>query len=341
MDALLEDMKPSTKILILQALAEGGGKILSSASLSQSTGLSRQGVWKAIVSLRKEGIPIESFPQKGYRLMGKPTYDLAPTWLEWNLSDCPLGHPLHLYERVPSTQEIVKASARSGANQGLVAVCEEQTEGRGRRGRQWTSPRRLGLYFSTLLRPPLPPQALQLVSFAAGIAVLSALEELFSLHSVLKWPNDVLIRNRKVCGILSEAAGETDRVHYVVTGIGLNANFLAESFPQDLAGRATSLLIELGHPVDRGTVLVTILRHLATLMALLCKEGQGQKELLALYREKCGTVGQWVRVVTEEKEFLGKAIGISDEGSLLVDSNGNIKIFSVADVFHLDFGDGS
>lgn len=323
-----------TKTGILRMLTEAGHNIVSSGNLGKDLGISRQAVWKAVEALREEGIDIESLPQKGYRLKTVSGSDLSPSWLELLLENCPWGHPVLHWEELPSTQDVIKQLARNDAPEGVICLAEEQVSGRGRLGRQWVSPPRGGIYMSILIRPRMAPTRVQLLNLAAGLAVRQALRDLFGLQTQLKWPNDLLWQEQKICGILSETASEADRVHFAVTGIGMNANIPAEHFPAEITKRATSLAILLGRNVHRGEVVAAVVRGLHDRIRALEKL-DGADELVAEYRTHCHTLGRDVRVITDVGDIEGLAKDIDSSGALVVSTEKGLITFGAADVIHL------
>lgn len=330
----------NSRAQVFETLMENPGAIVSSSLLTQRLSSSRQAVFKAVCSLKDEGVPIESIPQKGYRLESiDELQKLSPTMIEFFLRDNPLFNRCIYMRETDSTQKVIKKLAMQEAEAGIVALTERQSEGRGRRGRSWQSPDEKNLMFSMLLRPTLKPGEVQLLNLAAGLAVKETLGELCGIPSELKWPNDILCRGKKLCGILSEAAGEPDRIYYAVTGIGINVNMGPPDIPEEIAGVATSVLIESGRRFARWKLLVDFLARFAALMELLTSRG-GAVKLLSLYRRGCDTIGREIRVVQDEEIFNGRATGITPEGALVVHTRDGEKIFAAADVHHLRMAEG-
>lgn len=323
-----------TKTGILRILARARGEIVPSGQLIRDLGVSRQAVWKAIEALRDEGMDIESIPQRGYRLRRLAANDLHPSWLEILLEQCPWGHPVLYWEELPSTQDVIKQMARNGAPEGVLCLAEEQIAGRGRLGRQWVSPPRGGIYMSILTRPRMTPARVQLLNLAAGLAVRRALRDLFGLEVQLKWPNDLLWNERKICGILSETASEADRVHFAVTGIGLNANIPEDRFPAEINRKATSLALLLGRDVHRGEVVAAVVRDFYDRIRAL-EAVDGPDLLVAEYRRHCHTLGREVRVITDRGDLLGVAEDVDSAGALVVSTDTGRITFGAADVVHL------
>ena len=276
-----------------------------------------------------------------------------------------LGGTIHSYETAASTQTPAKDAARQGAAQGTVFVTECQNSGRGRRDREWTSAPGLDLTFSVILRPNIGAVHAQLLNLAAAIAVGDALENIFAEISVgqanenctrpfdskknpigIKWPNDVMANGKKICGIICEisgtsstssASGAEGRIDYAVLGIGVNVNGAACDMPvldSPDRPRATSVFIETGRKTALPQLLGKILSNLDELAGMVESEG-GRVALIEVYRKKSCTLGEYVRVVTDEGETQGVASNITDEGALSIkDGEGRVLIFHAADVVH-------
>jgi BirA family biotin operon repressor/biotin-[acetyl-CoA-carboxylase] ligase len=313
-------------------LRDSGGTVVSGGVVSRALSISRQAVWKAVRDLEEEGFVVTSVPQKGYILRELPGYDLAPSLIGSMISsDCPWGGEIHVFGTVPSTQEAAKRIGRQSEIDGLVVIAEEQTKGRGRRERIWISPRGAGLYFSVFFRPRMLPGRLQLVNLAAGLAVREAILTVCGTTVSLKWPNDLLFEGRKICGILSEASSDPERIRDCCTGIGINISLSKE----DLAGAGLENAASLGsgtEPVHRGILCAAVIEKFYHLIEGLSADGG--KTLLSRYREECSTIGKSVTVLTEEERFAGRAAGIGENGELLVENREGTRSFCAADVVH-------
>lgn len=325
----------TSRYRLLECLAESEGQFVAGAVLTERLKLSRQAIHKLVSALREEGLDIGSFPQKGYLLRNiAETDSMSVTLIDFLLRDNAVFNKSIYFPKITSTQQAIKKIAQQDAPEGIVAVADEQTEGRGRRGRTWHAPASKNLLFSVLIRPELRPGDVQLLNLAAGMAVRSVMRERYNLDARLKWPNDLLVNGRKICGILSEAAGEPDRIYYAITGIGLNVNFTEEDMSEDVKDIATSINIEKGHTVPRPLLLSYILERLAAFVQDL-KKADGKGKLLFSYRKECDTLGRKVNVVQDEEMFTGTAVGITEQGALIVKTEEEEKIFAAADVHHL------
>lgn len=325
----------TSRTKLFELLIENPGEVVSSSRVTERLSASRQAVFKAACALRDEGLPVESLPQKGYRLGDMEAVQaLAPTAIEYFLRGNPLFNKFLYFQDVDSTQSVIKSLARQDAPEGIVACAEAQSAGRGRRGRSWVGAPGKNIVFSVLLRPMLKPGEVQLLNLAAGLAVKETMRAMYGIPAELKWPNDILCRGRKMCGILSEAAGEPDRIYYAATGIGVNVNMEPGDAPQELREIATSALVESGKILPRWRVLVTLLDTFARYAKMLDTKSGGA-ELLAVYRRECDTLGKDVKVIQDDEIFIGRATSVTREGALVVKINSEEKIFAAADVQHL------
>ncbi len=227
-----------------------------------------------------------------------------------------LGLPLHYREVTESTNDDAACLGRAGASEGSTVIADAQTRGRGRRGRVWVSPPHVNIYVSVLLRPRIDVQHCPQIAIAAGLAALSAIRAVVPVAQ-LKWPNDVLVRGRKLCGILAEMSARPDRVlDFVVVGIGVNVNSVEADFPAELRKMATSLRIECGTAVDREAFVAALLRQFGEEYERFLRSGFGP--VRQRWEETCATIGQAVEVEMGVERFLGTAIGLDEHGCLRV-----------------------
>ena len=302
------------KVLTLLREQEG---YLSGEELSRELGLSRAAVWKAVEALRKDGYAIEARTGLGYRLTAAPDALTEREVRRFLGQGGILGRELHCLDTIDSTNSYAKRIAMTGAPEGTVVIANDQTAGRGRMGRQFQSPRDKGIYLSVLLRPEMEPQRLMPVTAMAGVAVCDAVEKVCGVRPGLKWPNDPVIGNRKLCGILTEMSleGETGRVQYLVLGIGINVGQEAEDFSPDVAAIAPSLSAYLGRPVSRPELAAALIHELERLYETL-KAGD-LSDYLNAYRRDCVILGKTVQLLGEEREVV-TAVDIDGEFGLVV-----------------------
>ena len=283
--------------------------------MSKEVGVTRAAIWKQINHLKSLGYAIDSTPRMGYRLMASP--DLLLPEEIWSRYDSKtFGQRIYYFTRVDSTNVTSKKLAQEGAPHGTLVIAEEQDIGKGRLGRSWSSPRG-GLWLSMILRPKLPPQDAPKLTLLTAVAVAETLRALENMQVSIKWPNDILLRGKKVCGILTELSAEMDAINYVVIGIGLNIN--NSDFSEELREGATSVSIEKGDYFDRLHILTELLKSFES--TYIMAENHGFDEILNRWRALCGNLGQWVKVIGRTESFEGIAIDIDNTGALLVEKD--------------------
>ncbi|RYZ34099.1 MAG: biotin--[acetyl-CoA-carboxylase] ligase, partial [Myxococcaceae bacterium] len=289
-------------------------------------------VWKHVEALRLKGYRIEAVPAKGYRLVGRPDR-LSALELQPLLTTRAMGRVLHHHETIGSTNATAFRLAQDGAPHGTVVVAEQQTAGKGRRGRAWVSPPGLNLYFSAILRPELPPQRAPELTLVAAVALAEALRETGS-DAAIKWPNDVQLGGRKVAGILTELSAEPERVHFVIVGVGVNLNAGPEHFPEDLRDTATSLSQALGRPVVRAAFTAALWARLEVWLDTYL--ASGFDAVRTRWKALSSTLGQQVRVRTDRGDWEGFAEDIDPTGALMVrTADGRLERVLAGDVEQL------
>jgi BirA family biotin operon repressor/biotin-[acetyl-CoA-carboxylase] ligase len=303
-------------VTLLTALRQADGP-LSGETLAARLGLSRAAVWKRIHRLKGLGYEIAGEPRRGYRLLGVPDR-LLPEEIRHGLEAHLLKGPIHYFATLPSTNDLAKELGAGGALEGTLVVAEGQTQGRGRLGRTWDSPPFSGLYVSVLLRPPIPPLEMPQITLTAAVAVVRALRRAGGLEAGIKWPNDILLNGKKAGGILTEMETETDRVRYLVVGLGLNVN--NPNLPEELQAGATSLAQAAGRTFSRLLILQAWLEELESLYGrFLAGEFP---DILGEWRKATVTLGQMVTVKHSPKEIQGLALEVGPDGALLVQTAG-------------------
>ncbi|WP_298037567.1 biotin--[acetyl-CoA-carboxylase] ligase [uncultured Desulfuromonas sp.] len=319
---------------ILKLFRQKGGGFVSGEEISRGLGVSRSAVWKQIGLLREMGYTIEAVTSRGYRLTGIPDA-LTPVEIQAGLDTGVIGREVIYFEETDSTNARACALGEEGALEGTVVVAERQTGGKGRMGRRWASPPGVNLYTSVLLRPPIPPVLAPQLTFLSAVAVALAAEEVAGLAAAVKWPNDILLGGKKVAGLLNEMSAETEAVHYVVLGIGVNINMGAEQFPDDLRYPATSLALEGGRQISRLEFTRALYRHLDELYATFLREGFGP--LRQKWQDLCDVVGRRVEVDTQGRIQRGIVLGLESDGALLLEAeSGEREKILAGDVRLLD-----
>ena len=302
---------------VLSLLLEQGDRYVSGEAMSRALGISRAAVWKAIEALRQEGYVIQSAPNRGYRLENAPDR-VREGELSGPLAGCRVGGSLMCVETIDSTNTEAKRQAMAGAPDGLVIVSEEQTGGRGRRGRSFQSPKGKGLYLTALLRPRLDPSQVADITAWVAVAVCDGIEAACGVRPQIKWTNDLVLNGKKLCGILTELGleSESNDLDYLITGIGINVNHTPEDFDSEVRPIATSLAQELGHPVRRAQLAVEIIRALDRMYAQF---PQNKQDYLERYRADCLTVGKQVQLITPASREEAFAVAIDDDFRLVVE----------------------
>ncbi|OUN22992.1 biotin--[acetyl-CoA-carboxylase] ligase [Flavonifractor sp. An82] len=299
---------------VLALLRAQKGVPLSGEAMSQKLGVSRAAVWKAMEALRQEGYVISSAPRRGYALEDSPDR-LSPG--ELMAPGRKIGSNLVCLDTVDSTNNEVKRRAVDTVPQGLVVVSAQQTGGRGRRGRSFVSPPG-GLYLSALLKPDCPLEQVSALTAWSAVAVCDAVEQVCSIRPSIKWPNDVILEGRKLCGILTELEleGETAALRYVVAGIGVNLSQSAEDFGPEVAPVAISLAQALGKAPRRAAMASALLDALDRLDRDFPEQWD---RWLERYRADCITVGRQIKVLRGSTERTGTAVGVDETFALVVE----------------------
>lgn len=300
---------------ILNLLREKAGQFVSGEEFSQSLGVSRTAVWKHIRHLREMGYVIEAVTSRGYRLAGVPD-TLIPTEIQLGLETRCIGREVVYFSTTDSTNLRAHDLGEAGAVEGTVVIADRQTAGRGRMGRSWESPPGVNLYASVLLRPPVLPYHAPQLSFLSAVAVARAVEQTTGLLPSVKWPNDVLLRGRKIAGLLNEMSAETEVIHYVILGIGVNLNMRSEQFPPDLRYPATSLALESGAQLSRTVFTQALLRQLDCLYELYLESGF--VPILKAWEAFFDLIGRTVEVDFQNRCVQGRVEGLDDAGALLL-----------------------
>ena len=296
---------------------------LSGEELSEALDVSRTAVWKHIEKLRNEGYEIVASPHLGYKLLSVPDR-LTEIELKWQLETEVIGRKIYSYKETDSTNDVAHNLAASGEKEGSVVIAEHQSKGRGRLGRKWVSPRGKGAYLSVILRPDILLRELSAVTLFTALSVAKTIREFVDLPAFIKWPNDILVNKRKVCGILTELDGEADKINFVIAGIGININTKRELLPKD----ASSLLAEKGEKVSRVEFVKSLLRNLDRYYRIFNK-GKINK-IVEEYKKFSSVLDRMVQINYHNRLISGQAVNIDDEGALILrmDSGFNERILA-------------
>lgn len=305
------------KETLLLLLKEADG-FLSGEDIGRKLGISRTAVWKYIRALRQDGYQVEAVTNKGYHLVQGQDILTAESVQAYRKTDR-MGKRLLVLDTVDSTNNVLRQLAEEGAEEGTTVIALKQEAGRGRRGKTWVSQRGDGLFLSVLFRPSILPMETSALTLMCGLSVAKMLREL-GFDAWIKWPNDVKINDKKVCGILTEMSAEMERVHYVIAGIGINVNH--RQFPEELKDIATSLYLETGQTWEKAALAGRLLQWIETYYQAYLSGGfaaiQGE------YSALCETIGQEVMVLGKTP-FSARGLQVCADGALLVEKEDGTK----------------
>lgn len=307
---------------LLEMLERNSGEYISGEELSRRLSISRTAVWKQINKLRAEGYEFEAISRKGYRLLKAPD-KLDVTCIQQTLNTTTFGRDIRLLDQTETTQEVARSLAEEGAPTGTLVIAEEQLTGRGRQGRPWFSPARKGIWMSMILKPNCPLSFAPQLTLLTAVAVCRAIRRVTGIEAGIKWPNDLLVSGRKICGILIESVCEDGIIKYCIVGIGIDVNLDASDIPTELADIVTSLKIESGKEIDRAMLVASVMNELEELFELYVEEGF--TPIGQLWEALSITIGERIKVVTLQGEKSGVAIALDDSGALkMMDDRGEM-----------------
>jgi len=315
------------KYRVLEELKENKGRFVSGEYISAGLRVTRTSVWKYIAELKNEGYKIESSTRNGYKLVNIP--DILNRYeIGHDLNTRVLGRKIYYLESIDSTNTYAKRIAATGCEDGTLVVADMQTAGKGRLGRTWDSKDKKGICMSIVLKPLITPAEVQIITLAASVAVVLGLIRTTGICGGIKWPNDILLAGKKVCGILTEMNCEQDRVNYIVVGIGLNVNHDIEDFQEDLKGRVISLKVyrELSGISNtqfrRSDIIKGILIEMEKAYNFI-RKGE-TKGIINKWKEHEIIFGKEIRVLSGNNEYTGTAEDITDDGRLVVKGIGGV-----------------
>ena len=289
---------------------------VAGTDLCQQLHVTRAAVWSHIESLREAGFEIIASPHRGYQLISAPDALLAVDLQSRLIQDQVIGNAVRVLQNTTSTNDEVSCAALEGHTEGLVIFAESQSAGRGRMGRRWSSPTGRGLWFSVLLRPSLAPGECTQLTAASANALVRAIQSTTGTTAEIKWPNDLLIKGKKIAGILTEMSAELEHVRSVVLGIGIDVNQTASEFPADVRGIATSLKLATGKNVSRPDLAEAVLRDLDRQYArILAGNFAAVAEEWASH---CSTLGKQTSIDMGTRRVRGRAEALDENGALLL-----------------------
>jgi BirA family biotin operon repressor/biotin-[acetyl-CoA-carboxylase] ligase len=324
------NIRDKIKYNILEKLLARKGEHVSGEELAHELAVSRAAVWKHIQALRAEGYMIESSTNLGYSLASTPDL-LTPTAVKAGLKTQIIGRNIQYFKETESTNIIAREIAGS-VEEGTVVIAESQTGGRGRMGRKWISPEG-GIWLSIIIKPKIQPLYASRITLLAGVSVAKTIRS-YGLPAKIKWPNDVLMNGKKVCGILTEIEAEIDLIDFCVVGIGIDANVDTESFPEEFRETSTSLKKELGSEINRVEFVQRLLEEFESLYLKFQKDGFSP--ILEEWRNMSATIGEWVKITTQARTIYGEAIGVDSEGALVLETgDGKLEKIVAGNCEHL------
>lgn len=314
------------EILMLLRNADG---YISGQELCNRFGVSRTAVWKAINQLKEAGYEIEAQQNKGYRLMAAPDLmteaeikSLMHT--EW------VAKEVLYFDTIDSTNTKAQELAEKGYPSGTLVVADKQESGKGRRGRSWVSPSGTGIFMTLMIKPDINPNNASMLTLVAALAVAKAITSVTGEEAMIKWPNDIVVNSKKVCGILTEMNAQFDYINHIVVGIGINVH--NESFPEEISQMASSLMIEAGGKrFHRAQIIAETMSYFEQYYDTFLKT-QDLSALVREYDELLVNRNKSVRVLDPKEPFDGKAMGITPKGELIVDTWESRKLVSSGEV---------
>lgn len=301
------------KTRILRALGRTDGYV-SGQELCGTLDVSRTAVWKVINQLKEEGYEIESVPRRGYRILSRPdvvTAEAVASRLETKWA----GRQIYSFEAVDSTNNEAGRQAENGAAHGTLILAEEQTGGKGRRGRSWMTPRGSAVAMSLILRPDFPPSQASMLTLVMGLAVTDACRSFCGADAKIKWPNDVVVNGRKICGILTEMSSEIDYIRHIIIGVGINTK--VQHFPEELKQTAASLHESMEKAPERAGLIAACLLQFEKYYELFLR-GKDLSLLKDTYNERLVGIGETVAIIGAKEQYRGVSKGIDEKGELLV-----------------------
>jgi len=308
------------KSKILEILEKKGGYV-SGEEISKSIGISRAAVWKHIKKLREVGYEIDSKTSEGYKLIKSPEKQIEFE-LERMLDTKTIGKKILFFEEVDSTNNKAKQIALE-EKEGTVVISEMQTSGRGRRGREWHSPKG-GIYVSFILKPNMSPEKAPQITLVSSLALVEALDSMFQkLNAKIKWPNDVLISGKKISGILTELSSDMEKINYIVVGVGVNISTGINNLPEN----ATSLKLEMNQDISVKLFLKSFLEHYDSIYQEYLNGSIDQ--IIKRWKNNSDTLGKKVKIIGINETYEGLAKDIDENGALILQTKEKeIKVYS-------------
>ena len=313
---------------ILRLLRDADGYI-SGQELCNRFGVSRTAVWKAINQLKEAGYEIEAQQNKGYRLKAAPDL-MTEAEIKSLLHTDWVAKEVLYFDTIDSTNTKAQELAEKGYPSGTLVVADKQESGKGRRGRSWVSPSGTGIFMTLMIKPDINPNNASMLTLVAALAVAKAITSVTGEEAMIKWPNDIVVNGKKVCGILTEMNAQFDYINHIVVGIGINVH--NESFPEEISQMASSLMIEAGGKrFHRAQIIAETMSYFEQYYDTFLKT-QDLSALVREYDKLLVNRNKSVRVLDPKEPFDGKAMGITPKGELIVDTWESRKLVSSGEV---------
>lgn len=317
-------------VKLLQLLMDRDDYV-SGEEISNMFNVSRSAIWKQIKVLKEAGYEIEGISKKGYKLLSKPdiiNQDIINSKLNTEL----IGRNIYYYDKLSSTNEIAKTLADE-AKDGSLVISEKQIGGKGRLGRTFESPLG-GVWMSIILKPNIEPENASKLTQLAGASLITLLKNM-GINSLIKWPNDIYVNGKKICGILTEMKCDMDEIHYLIVGIGINVNFTIEKLPEELHQKATSLKTEFNRTYDRNEFIANFLNIFESYYNDLVVNDNYRK-VVKICQENSIILNKEAYLITPKNKEKVQCIGINDDGCLIVrtETGETKKVISGEITFH-------
>lgn len=307
----------TTRNRLIRILQEHRTSYVSGQYLSEQLGISRTAVWKHMKALEADGYAIDAIPRKGYQVRQSPD-KLSKNTLNWQLDTKWIGRKIIFEEQLESTQILAKSLADQGAVHGTVVIADQQTGGKGTKGRSWHSPAGTGIWMSLIIRPEFGPREAAQLTLAAAVAIARAFRK-NGIDAAIKWPNDIYLGGKKLAGILTEMQAEQDYIQHIVLGIGININQTATEIAPDIRHKATSLRIETDKEWNRQELVHLIWKEFEEVYSLYTK--RGFQVIRDEWMQYALRLGHRVKATAPSAVFEAVFKGIGEDGELLLEND--------------------
>lgn len=318
---------------ILELLYNNAEKWLSGEEISRQLEISRTAVWKQINLLRESGYSIESSSKLGHKLISRND-SFSEFEIKRHLKSSIFGaDEITIFQETDSTNIQAFRLASAGAAEGTIIIAESQTGGKGRLGRKWVSPSGENLYLSIIVRPDIPTLTAPRLTLVAAVALSETLDSIGATEHRIKWPNDILFKNKKISGILTEMKGDCDSIDFIIIGLGVNINSSSGDYPEELKESLISLKEITGHKVDRIEFLTLFLHNFEKSYSDFLK---GRfPEILDIWIQKSAIINQKIKVTNHNEVYTGIVSSITPDGNLIVNTDEGIRQVNSGDINYL------